>query len=353
MSDVPTITLSGPGAAGVSVAEDHAALIRALSPTVRLGCLPPRPLMARYLVWLDDHFEPSRAPAPPASTNWRAAAAVPLARMYCNDRLGCCVMAGKAHNLGVWSANDPDSGGTVEATDDEIESQYRSVCGPNDQGCVITDVLGYLMRTGFQASGQRYRLDGYCAVDHTNQLLVKTLQAIGGAASIGINLPADWTRSDVWDVTSSKILGGHDVSVLDFDATGVYVSSWGRIYLVTWRAFLSTRWVREYYYQLSPLWYGPDEMAPSGFDAAQLKQALEVFRRGGIPDYPAPDGPSPGPAPAEVGKLFDLDFTAMNGRRKGEWFQVQAKADVPAGKCSLVYPALPDATSVALPREAP
>jgi len=352
VSDVPTITLSGAGATGIVIAENHAALVRALSPTVRLGCLPPRPLMSKYLVWLDDHFEPSRAPAPPASTNWREAAAVPLARMYCNDRLGCCVMSGKAHNLGVWSANDPDSGGTVECTDQEIESQYGSVCGPGDRGCVITDVLGWMVRTGMQAGGQRYKLDGYAAVDHTNELLIKTLQAIGGAATIGINFPAAWQSSDVWDVTSSKIVGGHDVSALDFDETGVYVSSWGRIYRMTWPAFTSSRWVREYYYLLSPLWYGPDEMAPSGFNAAQLKQALQVFKSGGIPDYPPPDGPPPLPD-VEFQKLYDVDFTAMGGRKRGQWWQSQAKADIPAGKCSLVYPALPDAVSVALPREAP
>jgi len=265
----------------------------------------------------------------------------------------CCVMSGKAHNLGVWSANDPDSGGVVEATDDEIKQQYSSVCGPNDQGCVITDVLGYMVRTGLQAGGKRYLLDGYAAVDHTNKLLVQTLQAIGGASTVGINLPADWTKSDVWDVTSSAILGGHDVSVLDFSEEGVFVSSWGRIYRVTWRAFLSTRWVREYYYLLSPLWYGPDEMAPSGFDAAGLKRALEVFRRGGIPDYPPPDGPAPGPPAPELQKLYDVDFTAMGGRKQGQWWQSQAKADIPAGRCSLVYPALPDSVSVALPREAP
>jgi len=273
--------------------------------------------------------------------------------MYLNDRLGICVFAGKAHNLGVWSANDPDSGGIVEAEDSELEQQYHQVCGPGDNGCVITDVLGYQTRTGILAGGKRYKLDAYCAVDHTNKLLVQTLQAIGGAASIGINLPADWTKNAVWDVTSSAILGGHDVSPIDFSEEGVIVSSWGRLYTVTWRAFLSTRWVREYYYLLSPLWYGPDEMAPSGFDAAGLKRALEVFRRGGIPDYPPPEGPAPGPPAPELQKLFDLDFTAMNGRRKGEWFQVQAKADIPAGKCSLVYPAVPDRTAVALPREAP
>jgi len=353
VSDVPTITLSGAGARGVEVAMDHAALVAVLPLTVRLGCLPPRPLMAKYLVWLDDHFEPSRAPTPPASTNWREKAAIPLARMYLNDKYGDCVIAGKAHCLGLWSANDPDSGGTVEATDDEIYSQYTSVCGPGDRGCVITDVLGYMTRTGFQAGGKRYLLDGYAAVDHTNQLLVKTLQAIGGASTIGINLPSDWTRNAVWDVTSSAILGGHDVSPIDFDETGVYVSSWGRIYCVTWRAFLSPRWVREYYYLLSPLWYGPDEMAPSGFDAAGLKRALEVFKRGGIPDYPPPEGPAPGPPAPEFTKVYDVDFTAMNGRKRGQWWQSQAKADIPAGRCSLVYPALPDSVSVALPREAP
>src|SRR5262245_34540946 len=65
MSDVPTIQLTGRAVLGCHVADPaHERMLAALPVTVRLGCLPPRPLMSKYLVWLDDHFEPARAPTP-------------------------------------------------------------------------------------------------------------------------------------------------------------------------------------------------------------------------------------------------------------------------------------------------
>ncbi len=319
----PIIRLVGKAILGKIVNDRHRQAVSTLSPEVRLGCLPPEPEQQRKLVYLDDFYEPSARGIPlPTETNWRERAAVPLARMYMNDKLGCCVWSGKAHALGVWSANDSDAGGIVEATDNEIVTQYQGVCGPQDAGCVITRVLDYMMQNGMLAGGKRYFLDGYAAVAHTNKDLVRAVAALGGASTIGIQLPASWTKEDIWDVTSSQILGGHDVTPVDVTEEGVIVSSWGRLYTMTWRAFLSSRWVTEFYFLLSPLWYGPDKLSPSGFNEVELRKALATFKAGGLPDLGG-GGPTP-PAPS-AGRLFDLDFTAMGGRKRGQQFQGTAK----------------------------
>lgn len=299
MSSVPTVTLTGEALLGVALdGEAHRRAVAQLPQAVKLGRV--RAKSRRNVVHLADFVDLAAADPPPAADYYTKAAAS-LTRMYLNDQLGCCVVSGKAHSFGVWSANDSDSGGVIQATDQEVLSQYRRWCGHlgNDSGCIIDEVLTRILNEGMVLGGKTYRIDGFAAVDHTSKKLVQVALLLTGSATIGINLPAAWTNSDVWDVTNSRIVGGHDVSVVGYDERGVYVSSWGRVYLMTWAAFLSTRWVEEMYVVLSDVWYGPDRMSPAGLDAAALKAALDRFKSGGIPDWvpPAPEPPVVPPAP--------------------------------------------------------
>ena len=183
--------------------------------------------------------------APPPQTNYREKAAQSLARMYCNDQLGCCVVSGKMHSLGLWSGNDTDmAGGIILATDDEVKSQYRTICGPGDNGCIITRVLDVMRSKGLVANGKYYTIDAYVRCDNWDQRLTETAQYLFGASTIGIQLPKEWTQSDVWDITSSPMVGGHDVTALDCDNEGVFISSWGRLYKMTWAALMSKKYIK-------------------------------------------------------------------------------------------------------------
>lgn len=281
-----TVTLSGPALSGVMPGVQSFA---ALPEQVRLGrkrrqAYPVAPRLGAYL---------GAAAGPPAFTNRRTSAARALARMYRNDALGCCVVAGKAHALGLWAA--AESAADVEATDDEIVSQYEGICGPGDQGCVITEVLDVMRARGFVAGGKSYVIDGYVSCDWRNKLEAQVAVYLFGALTIGVNLPQAWTQQAVWDVTNSRIVGGHDVTVIDYDAQGVYVASWGRVYLLTWRAFQATAWVEECYALLAPLWYASARVAPCGIDADTLRADLAKLGGGVIPDV-GPVTPPPGPS---------------------------------------------------------
>lgn len=282
-----TVTLTGAALAGV---EPGLTPFAALPERVRLGRRRPA---ARAAVPRFGHYFDPKAAKPPASTNRRETCAASLARMYLNDRLGCCVISGKAHALGLWSGADANPGGVVLATDQEIQQQYRSICGPGDQGCYITQVLDVMRSKGFKAGGRLYKLDGYVACDHTDKLEVQVVQYLFGATTVGINLPEAWTQEAVWDVTDTQIVGGHDVTPIDYDEQGVYVSSWGRVYLITWAAFTSPKWVDEYYALLAPLWYGDDRLAPSGVRVDELKADLAKLAAGEIPPVPGPPEPEP------------------------------------------------------------
>jgi hypothetical protein len=334
---VPTVTLSGKALHGVEPGLIPPSLLEQMPQEVKLGRVRPLNLEERRsrIPKLTDHLDFSAA-KPPASTNWRKSASASVARMYLNDQYGDCVIAGKAHALGVWSANELGTDKVVLASDNEILSQYHSVCGPGDNGCVITAVLDYMRTQGFLAGGNRYKIDGYVSVDWTNELEVKVIQAEFGASTIGVNLPQAWTQNDVWDLPSGSgahIIGGHDVTPIDYDEKGVYIASWGRIYLITWRAFTSRTYLEEMYAILSPLWYYKNNLAPNGINVSTLKEALSTLGKGGIPDFPpAPDPvpPNPEPTPTPTNKpLFTLSFAT--NVQKGVYVAFHAQVGFPAG----------------------
>lgn len=282
MESKQSVMLTGSARHGVG---PHVAELAPLPLTVRLGRVRPAALPS--VPRLGAYFDPAlMAVAPPASTNRRDKAAASLARMYRNDVEGDCVIAGKLHAMGLWSAADADSPGEVIATDQEAHSQYVRICGPGDRGCVITQVLDVFRARGLTAGGRTYKIDGYVAVDHADALLVKVALVLFGTLSIGINLPEAWTQEAVWDATTTRIVGGHDVTCVDYDDRGVYVASWGRVYLITWRAFTDPRWVEEAYCMLAPLWYGDDRVAPSGVDVGALRADLDKLSHGLMPDLP-------------------------------------------------------------------
>lgn len=230
--------------------------------------------------------------AAPDEVDWLTKAATSISRVYANDRLGDCVIAGKYHQMGIWSANDTPS--TILATDQEVIDHYHRICGAGDNGCMITSVLDYFQRQGLVAGGKLHKIDSYVSINNTNKELVKAANYLFGGLTLGINLPQAWTQAPgVWDVTSSRIVGGHDVCSGGHNAQGVQIATWGEICTITWAAFLSTRWVEECYAELSPDWYNDDRLSPHGINVELLKHDLAMLEEGAVPPMPTPPGPIP------------------------------------------------------------
>ena len=295
---VETVILTGGGLTGIAPHLGDALLaaegVSALP--VKLG--RRRPKARSRCLRFADYFNPTQA-TPPAVVDYAAKAAASLRKMYLNDTYGDCVIAGKYHAEGVWSANESGPAATVVGTDQEVYSAYQTICGPGDNGCVITDVLDAFRDRGLTFNGVAKKIDGYVGLDWTNKLEVQVALDLFGAVCVGINLPRDWTTSDVWDATTSPIIGGHDVTAVGYDAGGVQVASWGRVYTITWDAFLARTWVEEAYAMLAPDWYAAGKLAPSGVDAAALRDDLAKLAAGTIPPLdptpPTPPGPVPTP----------------------------------------------------------
>lgn len=313
-----TVTLSGEGFTGYRPGVTPAQLLAIAGDTKQQVKLGRRPIARLPDVPQLVRFVNDRPGKPiPARVDWAAAARESLGRMYLNDQYGDCVIAGKAHAVGVWTANDSDSGGEVTGTDDEIREQYVSICGPGDNGCYVSRVLDHMVGAGLQLGGKRYKLDGYVRVSNRNRDLVRTAIHLFGALAVGFNLPADWVSQSVWRPSNARIVGGHDVTAVGYDSDGVYVSSWGRVYLFTWEAFEGLRYVDECYAMLAPAWWNNDQLAPCGVDVAYLRAALAQAGGGEVPPIPDPPAPPiPPPAPAAP-PVYRLNGTITGGIRNG------------------------------------
>jgi hypothetical protein len=266
---------------------------------VKLGRIRPkaRPNALRLAPYLKG------ATPPPPSVDYSVKAMASISQMYLNDQYGDCVIAGKGHAVGVWTANE--SGTAIVGTDTEIYNDYETICGRGDNGCDISAVLDYMKATGLTLAGKQYKIDGYVSVDWTNQVEVQTALYIFGTLTIGINLPNAWAQSPdngIWDVTNTRIVGGHDVTCVGYNATGVVIATWGSLRTITWAAFTSKQWIDECYAMLSPDWYAADHVAPSGIDVITLTDDLAKLGAGTIPPIdPTPDPvPTPTPTPTPV-----------------------------------------------------
>ncbi len=230
---------------------------------------------------------------PPDAVDWFPKALPSISQMYGNDQQGDCVIASAMHQVGIWTGNDTDSGGCAVGTTQEALSQYHVICGAGDNGCNITDVLDATKAGRIKVGGKVHRIDDYVAVDWTNKMMVKVAIDVFGTIKTGVNLPSAWgggNDGDTWDVTSSRIVGGHDIPAGAYNDQGVTIATWAGVRLVTWPAFQSRKWFEEAYAVLSPDWYNQDNLAPNGINVAGLRAALEAIRNGQVPDVPTPPG---------------------------------------------------------------
>jgi hypothetical protein len=295
---VPSVTLTGRGATGLTTA-------RPLTPpapvSVKLGAIPPKakPQALRLSKYVDRE---KLFRAVPEKVDYSDKAMASISKMLGNDQYGDCVIVGKLHSIGIWTGNDTPNV-TAVATEQEAVSQYRQICGHlgRDSGCIIEEVLNVFQSKGLVCGGKTYKIDGWVSVDYDDIELIKAAHYLFGALTVGHAVPADWPKSDIWDISRSRISGYHDVCSVGYDSEGLIISSWARLYKIKWRVFTDSRIVNTLAVPLAPAWYGEDKLAPSGVDVERLREDLGKLDKGEIPDVepgPPPTPPDP-PKPPE------------------------------------------------------
>jgi len=244
----------------------------------KLGKLPakhdPRTLrLSKYLA----------LPTAPDPIDWGKAVTVPWG-MYMNGPdplnppaiaggVGDCFWAGMAHALMTWTAN---AGGIFVPTNNDVEVGYESTgfdpSNPSatDNGTVLLDGLKYMRTTGIGGK----KIGAFVAVDWKNHAEVMAALYLFGVLLIGVQFPQDWESSDVWDTTSSPLVGGHFIPGVkgSLAAALLEIISWGRGYTLTFAGLDQN--CDEMYVTLPPEWIEDNGKAPNGFDMQTLTADL-------------------------------------------------------------------------------
>lgn len=225
-------------------------------------------------------------PTAPDEVDYSSKAMESISRMYGNDRLGDCVIAGLCHVRGVTSGN---AGSCVTFTDDQIEGMYSAIGGyvlgnpSTDNGCNELAALSYLTTQGFPDG---VKLAGFASLDATNREQVKSSIWLFENVVFGMELPVSWLNPDssgfVWGVSGDPVpRNGHCVVGVGHNESGVIVSTWGMLGTVTWDAvakYASQTGGGELHVALVP-----DAIAratgrtPAGFDLSALEGDLTEF----------------------------------------------------------------------------
>lgn len=236
-------------------------------------------------------------PAPPADTDWISE--VGDWPMFMNDQVGDCTIAMEAHT--IESSSRYGYGVTAQFSDDDVLEVYERVSGYNpanpesDQGAVLQDVYGDWQKVGI--AGHKNLV--FAQVDHKDYNEVKTCTHLFGSVGLGIvvteGMMRDFEAGRDWTGNDGEELGGHAVPVLGYNASGVYVITWGRVQHMTWGCF--SKVVEEAWVAILPDWFGPSGEDPLGADLHGLGEAYAELTGRANP-FPDPN-PQPTPEPSD------------------------------------------------------
>jgi len=280
-----------------------------LIPGRALGCNRSSTRDLMRALWLPRYMK-ALPPPPAACDNTRGFSQW---GMMLNDQLGCCVVAGKGHAIQAWT--ESEYGRAVTVPDAEIRGVYLKL-SPRDAGLDIGTFLKWMQANGLKdGAATAHKVGAYGGVDPSVPDQIKQAVFLFGVVSIGIDLPSSWYNNAdqgfVWDKTNARIIGGHDVTIVGYNAQGVTIVTWGVTGTITWAGL--AQHCGEAWAILAPDWYAKDGISPSGLDVANLAYDLAVVTSQPLPPLPPlppvppvppdpdPDpGPGPGPGPAPL-----------------------------------------------------
>ncbi|WP_088187524.1 hypothetical protein [Desulfosporosinus sp. FKA] len=255
--------------------------------------LGKKPYVKSHKDFLYKNYRNPALPAVPSSFGHQNL--VSVWGMLGNDTVGDCVIAGADHAVMLWSAEG--SGTPAQFTAQNALSDYSAITGYNpnnpnsDQGTVIRDALDYHRNTGMiDATGKRHKIGAYLSLDITNFSEVLEAAYLFGVVKIGIQLPSSatsqFTQSLPWTVVEgSAIEGGHDVEIVGYDGSWIYVVTWGKVQKMSVEFF--QKYCDEAWVALSTEILNGNGLSPEGFNLAQLQADLDALPN--VQPTPVPD----------------------------------------------------------------
>jgi hypothetical protein len=170
--------------------------------TFKLGKLPARWDPRTFK--LGDYI--AALPTAPPLVDWTGR--VPDYGMLCNDRLGCCVIAGMMH----LAMQQRAAAGLAVAvpSDGDVIAAYSAIGGyvpgdpTTDCGCNMLDALNYWRRQGLTFGGIKHQITAFAAVKlHDPAELASALWLFGGTLD-GYALPASVQGQPAWKLLTAN-----------------------------------------------------------------------------------------------------------------------------------------------------
>jgi hypothetical protein len=259
--------------------------------TLALGRLSPA--RTRGLQMRMSYYMQPGLPKPPEACDYSPKAMPAIDKMYLNDRLGDCVIAGMAHSAGIFTGNAGEP--PLLFSDDAIVGLYGAIGGYNpsdpstDQGCQETVAMAYWQQKGLFADGS-HKISGWMLIDPTDIVQVRTAIWLFEIVFYGIALPDQWisplpTAGFTWDVAGDPDQqNGHAFVGMAYDKDKIKISTWGMEGYVTNAAtakYAAATAGGQLYAVLSPdIISRAEQRAPNGFDFTQLTQDIAFFQPG-------------------------------------------------------------------------
>lgn len=220
----------------------------------------------------------------PKSIDYAEKARNAINRMYLNDQIGCCVIAGMAHLLGVYTGNA--TGVPIVLTNAEIKRLYGEIGGydgtaASDNGCDEVEALEYWRKKGIAGR----KIVDHVAIDGSDIDEVRMAIWLFGGIMSGTALPNAWV--DPMPRRSGFVLGvsgdpvpenGHCMVHCGYDADKkrINVSTWGMLGSVTDEAvkrYMTSKAGGELHAILSrDVIAKGKQKAPNGLDWARLER---------------------------------------------------------------------------------
>lgn len=233
---------------------------------------------------LGNYLNHKRAlPTPPPHVDWNKSIDPASLGMMLNDQEGDCGLAGQAHAVQTWTANN---GSMITIPDADVQAAYSKLSGyvpgdaSTDTGVVLLDALNQWRKDGIGG----HTIAGYVKVDHHNILHVRTAVLLFGGVYTGAQLPLsaqDTTKPWIGkrghlrgdDVPGSW--GGHCMWHPCATSSGGEFVTWGAPQDDDWQWWLN--YVDECYAPFSYDWLNAARVAPNGVDVIALEDDLAAL----------------------------------------------------------------------------
>jgi hypothetical protein len=164
--------------------------------------------------------------------------------MFGNDRLGDCVIAGRAHQTLRFERSEQKK--NIRITNKDVVKEYRKETGGPDTGLEVLGSLKLWRKRGWQVGKTTYTIQAFSEVDRTNHRSVKQAIFLDIGVGVGLMLPESamdqLDAGKPWDVVAGPTGkagpdDGHYVLVTGYTKKGLICVTWGAKQEMTWAFF--------------------------------------------------------------------------------------------------------------------